>query len=242
MRTVLALLAAVGATSIASAAEPVPSTSAEPTSASSTPTTGVEPLLVVVPLGAPSAELVRLTAQSLAARFELRVEVAAPRPMPKAAWYAPRKRWRAEKLLEDLDRAEYPGAWRVAAITEQPISTTKGDVHDWGIAGLGSLGGKTSVFSSYYFRPVKKDPEKYRRYLENLVLHEVGHTLGLPHCPLERCIMADAQGNALRAARASINELCPRCWQGVRDHVRAPAPVGDWTPAERARLAKLPPL
>ncbi|MCK6549175.1 archaemetzincin [Myxococcota bacterium] len=228
---VLAVLALVTCTR-ASAAEPV----------RTDPPKSPEPLLVVVPLGEPSPELVRLTAERLGAYFALRVEVAPPRPMPEAAWYAPRKRWRAEKILEDLDRADYPGAWRVAAITEAPISTTKGDVHDWGIAGLGSLGGRSSVFSAYYFRPVKESPEKYRRYLENLVLHEVGHTLGLPHCPLDRCIMADAKGHALRAARRSINELCPRCWQAARAHVRADAPRGDWTATERARLDALGPL
>src|SRR5207249_9902457 len=130
------------------------------------------------------------------------------------------KRWRAEKIRRALDAADFGDAWRVAAITEQPISTTKGDVKDWGIAGLGSLDGKSSVFSGYLYRGLKSKGEaKYLHAIENLVLHEVGHTLGLPHCPLDRCIMADAKGNALRSATLSINEFCPRCFEAIRAHL-----------------------
>lgn len=195
------------------------------------------PVLVVVPLGAPSPDLVELVTRSLRERFRFEVRVAEPVPLPKEAWYAPRKRWRAEKLLDALDALPYTGAWRVAAITEAPISTTKGEVHDWGIAGLGSLGGRSSVFTSYLFRRYQRsDRATYLRFMENLVLHEVGHTLGLDHCPLPRCIMADAEGNAIRAAQRSINELCPRCFRTIRRHLRAEELRGAWSEEEHARV------
>jgi predicted Zn-dependent protease len=75
--------------------------------------------------------------------------------------------------------------------------------------------------------------------MENLVLHEVGHTLGLDHCPLVRCIMADAKGNALKAARQSINEFCPRCTRLIRRHLRDPEVNGTWSKRELAILKKL---
>ncbi len=196
------------------------------------------PVLVVVPLGGADEDLVRFVAASIERRFELVVRVADPIALPPAAWYAPRKRWRAEKILDHLDGLNFgPDVWRVAAITEAPISTTKGVVQDWGIAGLGSLGGKSSVFTSYLFRGYRKrERESYLRFMENLVLHEVGHTLGLPHCPLDRCLMADAHGNAVRAARVSINEFCPRCWARIREHLKSRAPQGSWTKAELAKI------
>ena len=117
----------------------------------------------------------------------------------------------------------------VIGLTEQPISTTKGKIYDWGIAGLGQLPGKSCVLTAYLFRGLKKkDRAHYLRYMENLVLHELGHTLGVDHCPLDRCIMADAKGNALRAARASINEYCPRCHNQLRQWLRAKEVRGDW--------------
>lgn len=192
--------------------------------------------MVVVPLGEASPDLVRFVARSIERRFDFEVHVADPIPHPKEAWYPKRKRWRAEKILDHLDRLDFgPDVTRVAAITERPISTTKGKVYDWGIAGLGSLGGKSSVFTSYLFRAYRKRARRrYLRFMENLVLHEVGHTLGLPHCPLERCLMADAKGNAVRAARRSINEFCPRCHRRIQQYLIAQEPQGRWSAAELA--------
>ncbi len=200
-----------------------------------------ERLLVVVPLGDPSPALVEMTVHALADRFRFDVEVAPSMSMPEDAWYAPRRRWRAEKILRALDAKDFGDAWRVAAITELPISTTKGEIEDWGIAGLGSLDGKSSVFSGYLYRSLnkRKTEPKYLHAIENLVLHEVGHTLGLPHCPLDRCIMADAHGNALRSAALSINEFCPRCYEAIHAHLRAESAQGAWTEAERAELRAL---
>jgi archaemetzincin len=194
------------------------------------------PVIIVVPLGTVSPDIVRMVHDTLAARFRFEVRVAEPLAMPEDAWYAPRKRWRAEKILAALDRRDWGPAWRVAAITEAPISTTKGSVDDWGIAGLGSIDGLSSVFSGYIFRGIKKrDPAEYRRFIDNLVLHEVGHTLGLLHCPLDRCIMADAHGDAIKSARASINEFCPRCYARIKQHLKATEPRGRWT-ADELRL------
>jgi archaemetzincin len=197
-----------------------------------------ERVIVVVPLGDTSADLVSFVAGSIEERLRATVRIAHPIPHPKEAWYAPRKRWRAEKILDHLDTLDFGAdVWRVAAITEQPISTTKEDVYDWGIAGLGSLGGKSSVFTSHLFKRYRKKARPtYLRYMENLVLHEVGHTLGLPHCPLERCMMADAKGNAVRAAKRSINEFCPRCHAWIREHLRAKEPRGDWSKGELATI------
>jgi archaemetzincin len=30
--------------------------------------------------------------------------------------------------------------------------------------------------------------------LFKVVLHEIGHTMGLPHCPVQTCLMRDAEG------------------------------------------------
>ena len=197
------------------------------------------PVIVVVPLGEPSEDLVEFIADSLKERFLLTVRVADPEPLPDIAWYQPRQRWRAEKLLTHLKQMDLGDAWRVTGITEEPISTTKGKRYDYGIAGLADMDGKASVLTSYLFRRVKKKNRKrYLRYMENLVIHEVGHTLGLDHCPLVRCIMADAKGNALKAARRSINEFCPRCTRLIRRHLRDPKVRGKWSKRERAILKK----
>jgi len=210
--------------------QPVPS--AEPASRPATAQTDRAPAMprvVVVPIGNVPLDLTSFIVDSVKQRFEFEV-ASEPGVEPAAnAWYQPRKRWRAERLLDQLDGLEVGAAIRVIGLTEQPISTTKGKIYDWGIAGLGQLPGKSCVLTAYLFRGLKKkDRAHYLRYMENLVLHELGHTLGVDHCPLDRCIMADAKGNALRAARASINEYCPRCHNQLRQWLRAKEVRGDW--------------
>jgi len=195
--------------------------------------------VVVVPIGTVSPDLVEHIARSVRDRFNFTVEVLpAVEPAPNA-WYEPRKRWRAERLLDQLDALDAGDAIRVIGLTEQPISTTKRKIYDWGIAGLGRLPGKSCVLTAYLFRAIKqKDRPHYLRYMEHLVLHEFGHTLGAPHCPLDRCLMADMKGNALRAVRTSINEFCPRCHGKLQKWLRAKVVRGDWKAAELLELTK----
>jgi len=168
------------------------------------------PVIVVVPLGEPSEDLVEFIAESLRERFLLTVRITDPEPLPEFAWYPPRKRWRAEKLLRHLKEMDVGEAWRVTGITEEPISTTKGKRYDYGIAGLADMGGKASVLTSYLFRRVKKKNRKrYLRYMENLVIHEVGHTLGLEHCLNRGCLLEDAKGRVTTCDREY--DICKRC-------------------------------
>jgi len=194
-----------------------------------------EPVVEIVPMGAPSPALVDKLVESVRTRFRFQVRVRESVPMPREAWYKTRKRWRADKLLDALDALDTGDAIRAIGITEKEISTTKGKRYDWGIAGLGQMPGKSCVLTAYLFRRYrKKTPQRYFRYMDNLVLHELGHTLGLEHCPLERCIMADAKGSARRAARKSINEFCPRCTKLLSRFLRDTTVKGDWTDEELA--------
>jgi hypothetical protein len=53
----------------------------------------------------------------------------------------------------------------VVAVTEAEISTTKGDIFDWGIAGLGNLGGLSCVVSAYIYKKHSKTKEDLLRRL-----------------------------------------------------------------------------
>ena len=122
-------------------------------------------------------------------------------PLPAAAYYKPRKRYRAEKLLEYLhtvmrERApEAPRDARILAMTDVDISTTKGKVYDWGVFGLGELPGRSCVISVHRLRRGARDAAHLRFRVTTTGVHEVGHTLGLPHCTEPRCVMQDAEGS-----------------------------------------------
>jgi archaemetzincin len=83
----------------------------------------------------------------------------------------------------------------------------------WGILGLGYSPGRVNIVSDHRFR--KTSSEKYPRRLRTIVIHEIGHNLGLPHCPTPHCIMNDAN-ETIATVDASSPSLCPACSRRIQ--------------------------
>ncbi len=179
-------------------------------------------VVVILPFGKVEPALLEGIAREVRARVNAETRVDAVRPLPKAAFYAPRNRWRAEKLLEAIDADPPLGAWKVLAVTEAEISTTKGQVHDWGIAGLGNIGGQSCVVTGYLYRKHGKTRADLVRRLNDTAVHELGHTLGLDHCPTVGCVMRDAKGNAIKSTDTSTGQYCALCRAKVGEGVLLP--------------------
>jgi archaemetzincin len=130
-------------------------------------------------------------------------------PLPKSAYYAPRRRYRAEKLLPKLQLRKPADAERILALTGVDISTTKGKVKDWGILGLATIDGSTCVISTFRTRREAKSDQHAAERFAKTAVHEIGHTLGLEHCPNRGCLMQDGRGSVLTTD--GEYDLCPRC-------------------------------
>lgn len=148
--------------------------------------------------------------------------------LPAKAYYPPRKRYRAERLLEFLDTQIPADGTQILGLTGVDISTTKGRVKDWGVLGLGELPGTACVISSFRCRRGARDPRHAAERLAKVAVHEVGHTLGLPHCPTRGCLMEDARG--LVATSDREYDLCSRCRRLVAEagHPLPVAPRFPW--------------
>jgi archaemetzincin len=109
-------------------------------------------------------------------------------PFPTEAYYKPRNRYRAEIILEHLSKNTGRDTV-IAALSARDISTTKGDVYDWGVMGLGYRPGNACLISTFRLSPKNRREQFYK-----VVLHELGHTQGLPHCLDKTCLMRDAEG------------------------------------------------
>ena len=59
-----------------------------------------------------------------------------PKPLPESAYYEPRKRYRAEKILEYLYSLRTDKNEKIVGLTSSDISTTKDPYDDWGIFGM----------------------------------------------------------------------------------------------------------
>jgi archaemetzincin len=111
------------------------------------------------------------------------------KPLPQSAYYKPRNRYKADTILAILNNTTANGEYTVA-LTNKDISTDNGPgIPDWGVMGLGLINGKPCVASTFR---VSKTNVKQQYF--KVVIHELGHTQGLPHCPDKTCIMTDAEG------------------------------------------------
>jgi archaemetzincin len=168
--------------------------------------------VLLVPLRSFPGDLLDAIESLLIARLQVRVERGEPMPLPQAAYHPPRRRYRADKLLDHLLAAlpDERDDVRALGLTTVDISTTKGGFADWGVFGLGFMPGRACVISSHRLRRGARDRQHLAFRVSTTALHEVGHTFGLDHCNEPRCPMQDAEGG-IENTDASLAELGPRC-------------------------------
>lgn len=107
---------------------------------------------------------------------------------PSGSYYRPRNRFRADSIIKNL-KTKIGQDSVIVGLSNKDISTTKGNIRDWGIMGLGYHPGKACVVSDFRLSEKNKKEQFYK-----VVLHELGHTEGLPHCKIKDCLMRDAEG------------------------------------------------
>lgn len=185
----------------------------------------------LLPLGVLDRGYVEPAVRIIQAMYGVGVVVLRHRDMPPKAWYQPRKRWRAEVILSFINEQVYPGSncRVVVALTSEDISTSKGDKKDWGIFGLGQLPGTAAVVSTHRLKKKGNQRLTSIRVLK-VVTHELGHTLGLPHCPTRQCNMNDAQGT-VKTVDKEPGHLCESCKAILKSRhpdLTPPAEPPDW--------------
>jgi len=125
-------------------------------------------------------------------------------PIPPQAYYKARNRYRADSLVNYLNRRHLPGHVTIA-LTTKDISWTKGTIKDYGIMGLGLCPGHACVASTYRLSKTNTLDQLYK-----IAIHELGHTQGLRHCPGKHCYMRDAEGKNHTDGLHGFCSLCKK--------------------------------
>ena len=107
------------------------------------------PKIALQPLGPVKPDLLAQTKQALEQLYAVEVVLLPTRELPASAYYRPRDRYRAEKLLDWLQANADPQYVKIIGFTQSDISTTKDEFPDWGIFGLGQIGARPCVISSF---------------------------------------------------------------------------------------------
>ncbi len=131
-----------------------------------------------------------------------RIEVKAAAGLPVTAWYAPRKRYKADTLLHYLASITPKGHVSIG-VTNKDISTTNGNIPDWGIFGYGYMPGNACVVSTFRLNKKRISEELYK-----IAVHELGHTQGLDHCKDKTCLMRDAEGKNIMGSETDFCNYC----------------------------------
>ena len=177
-------------------------------------------VLYIQPLGDELPQVdVELVRRALVTFTGLTVKLLPKVALPDRAFYKPRQRYRAEKLLDLLEQKLPKDGYRILGLTGVDISTTKDKVYDWGIVGLATIDGTACVISSFRCKMTARDARHTRERLAKAAVHEIGHTLGLDHCPVRTCLMEDARGLVRTFDREK--DLCPKCRARLKELGRA---------------------
>ncbi|MDI1255506.1 MAG: matrixin family metalloprotease [Flavobacterium sp.] len=151
--------------------------------------------------------------------YHVNVVISPKIDLPKNAFVTIKSaRFRADTIIKFqktiLDTADY-----CLGLTHKDISITKYDglgnikspewkYNDFGIMGLAYCPGNSAIVSS--FRLKNKNETLYLIRLKKIVVHEFGHSLGLPHCSDKNCVMTDASEKMSTIDNAKY-ALCDKC-------------------------------
>jgi archaemetzincin len=130
--------------------------------------------------------------------------------LPISSYYKPRNRYRADSLIKYLKSNKTQSQNLVLGLCAKDISVSIHNAKDWGVFGFGYCPGNSCIASS--FRLKKDSKPGYYSRLKNVVLHELGHNLGLKHCPDTVCLMVDARGK-MSSIEGVNRKLCLNCKQ-----------------------------
>lgn len=110
-------------------------------------------------------------------------------PLPDSAYYAPRNRYKADKLVRHLRHLQSSTSELVVGFSPKDISDRVHGYDDYGVMGWTRHSLRSSVVSTHRLT----DRSRLQEDFVKLVLHELCHADGLPHCKNSTtCYMRDA--------------------------------------------------
>jgi archaemetzincin len=172
----------------------------------------------IQPIGDVNPKQVKLIQDALKKEYGFETTVLPVMDPPKRAFINIKSpRYRADTLIRILRDKRPDSIGIIFGLTAKDISITKygaeGEIKkpeykykDFGIFGLGFKPGPSSVVSVYRLGKGKT----LRSRLKKIALHEIGHNLGLKHCPDKSCLMTDAV-ESIRTVDAAKETLCNNC-------------------------------
>ncbi len=173
-------------------------------------------ILFLVPVGEVSRSELESLGERLAPKLRVACSIGSENMDGAPAFDPLRGQYNSTKILRLLQGLEAAESWRVLGVASTdlyiPILSFV-----FGEAQLGPLPRATAVVSLHRLRQefygLPPDPELQAERLLKESLHELGHTLGLHHCPDYRCVMSSS--HAVESIDLKMAEFCESCAAAV---------------------------
>lgn len=165
-------------------------------------------IIEIVPLGSVRQSDLNAVESGLRSFYGQQVVIKNRKELSSDLRRTPQSRYSAELIL-----AKYKSNTQTVLVTSSDITFFKKDKNqDWGIFGLGHRPGRTCIVSASNQRLGKNVSEETKiSRLRKVAIHEVGHNLGLFHCPSSgSCVMRAANGKGSQVDLCS-EEFCANC-------------------------------
>ncbi len=140
------------------------------------------------------------------------VKILEHRRLPRTAYYKAKRQYQTEQILayqKEMRTSEFD---KVIGFTSKDIiSNEKDEGSSYPVVGKSDRHGPASVISTYRIKRYANSDAQFIRRFKKVVIHEVGHTLGLNHCTKEDyCLMRNYGGNGRILDRLE-KKLCENC-------------------------------
>jgi len=170
--------------------------------------------IYILPIGSIEQPILRLLSKEVSANLQCRCKVIGNLDEPDYAYEPARGQYSSAKILKDiLDNEQLcsssKGMGKILGVVDVDLCTPILTF----VFGEAQLGGKAAIVSlcrlrqEFYGLPPNDELLVQRAKKE--VLHELGHTFGLVHCPNPRCVMYFS--NSLRNVDGKTVHFCSSC-------------------------------
>ena len=165
-----------------------------------------EKIIHITPLGNVDQKYLQLVKGWVKSFYGFNCVIDKQEPLTKDLLASSKKRYESNKIIK-----KYKSNKNILLLTNVDIAyfNKVKNIKEYGIIGLGYQPGHTCVVSTFRIKNTTKN--KFIDRLNKVVLHEIGHNLGLPHCKYDKkCLMNDANGTVKQIDQEKI-WLCRNC-------------------------------
>ena len=165
--------------------------------------------VALLPVGPVDMCVIDAACESLRDVFDCDVQLRSPIGIGPDAYDAVRRQYSSSTLMQAIARVFTSRADRTLGVTEAdlfiPMLTF--------VFGQAQLSGRNAIVSFARLRQsfygLQPDPELLSVRMRKEITHEIGHTLGLIHCPDRQCVMSVA--TSIQQVDTKGGRFCSTC-------------------------------